>query len=135
MGVEYEHYLIPTRPLQRPSAERVLAFIEAMREEGWISRKPRYPSSPHDFVARDDAGKLPAKLTVAWLRERRAALRLRWTLAEGTRYPLTRLPYVRDGMYWDLEIHWSRYYLPTRVEDLWRASSIKTDCGEKLARG
>jgi hypothetical protein len=135
MGVEYEHYLIPTRPLQRPSAERILRLIEAMRDEGWISKSPRYRSEPHTFVARGESGKLPAKLTAAWLRDRRAALRLTWTLSEASRYPLTRLPYLRDGMYWDLEIHWSRHYLPATVPDLDHVTALKTDCGDRIVRG
>jgi hypothetical protein len=135
MGVEYVHWLIPTRPLQRPSAERVLAFLRAMHEDGWIAGSPRERRSAPTYASAGDAGRLPAKPTVAWLRDRRAKLSIRWSLTETSRYPLTRLPYLREGMYWDLELHWTRYYLPTPVEDLWRARSIKTDCGEKLLRG
>lgn len=134
MGVEYAHYLLPTRPLQRPSAERVRTFLRALREEGWIAGSSRGRRSPAEYASSVDSGKLPAEPTVAWLRERRAKLRIRWSLTEASRYPLTRLPFVREGMYWDLELRWTRYYLPTPVEDLSRATSIKTDCGDHLAR-
>src|SRR5262249_61208605 len=56
-------------------------------------------------------------------------------LSGPSRYPLTPLPYDRDWFYWDLEIHWSRYYLPSTASDLGRVTSIKTDCGETLVRG
>ncbi|MFT3766899.1 MAG: hypothetical protein QM820_15480 [Minicystis sp.] len=134
MGVEYTHYLLPTRPLQRPSAERVLAFMQALRGDGWIAAGPRGQREPCEYASGVDSGRLPAKVSVNWLRQRRAKLRIRWSLNEASRYPLTRRPYLRKGMYWDLELHWTRYYLPTPVQDLGRVVSIKTDCGDHLAR-
>lgn len=131
MGVEYQHFLFPTEPRKRPSAERLASFIEALHEEGWIADgaldAPSYQSSK-------DRGKLPGRPKAPWLRERKEALRMIWPLNPPSRYPLTRLPYEREHLTWALEIHWSRWFLPCPDDELLRALATKSDCGDPLRR-
>lgn len=131
MGVEYQHYLFPNEPRKRPSAEKLVAFIEALHEEGWIAEdafeKPSY-------VSTIDRGELVPKPTAAWLRERKEALRMIWPLTLPTRYPLTRLPYEQEHLTWSLEVHWSRWFLPCPDDELLGALRTKSDCGDALRR-
>jgi hypothetical protein len=146
VGVEYQHFLVPTEPSLRPSAERIVAFVEALEEQRWIarpsdpSRRPRYKAvldGPAPKKKRLDllgSWALPRPLEPGWLRERKAAIEMTWPQTAESRYPLTRFPYLRESMYWSIEIHWTRWFLPVSADNLYDGAKLACACGESVLR-
>jgi hypothetical protein len=134
VGVEYSHYLLPVRPLQRPSAERIVRLVGALRREGFLPADARAVAGRGEFVSSRDRGRAPHALTAEFLRHRKSMIRMRWEMGPPLRHPLTRPPYDHDAMTWAIELHWSRHYLPTPAAELDRGLSLSTDCGDALTR-
>ncbi len=152
MGVEYKHMTF-VRGRYRPSAERIARFARALADEGWIaspktlrekkvppSRLPKAASRTGAMVHLPGPKWEPAPFapTAEWLRSQKPHLKLSWPMVDvlehGWRFPIEPLPYLRKGLSYELEIHWSRHYLDvvSNVED-WPVFSGRCVCGTALA--
>jgi hypothetical protein len=154
MGVEYQHYVIPQEPGFRPSAERIASFVRALLADQWIvgPDDPAFQKRLANgcftkgthvgaarktgaFVELEAKEPAPRAITAEWLRERKRAIKLVWptemAFETGARFPLSRAPYVREWVYFAIELHWSRYFLQCSGENT-RCAAITCTCGASL---
>lgn len=152
MGVEYRHMTF-VRGRYRPSAARVARFARALAEEGWIAspktfREKKVPASRLPQAASRSGALLrvpgqrpepaPFAPTAEWLRSKKPYVELAWPMVDvlelGWRFPVQPLPYFRERLYYELEIHWSQHYLDVvSNEDRWPEFSGRCACGTDLA--
>jgi hypothetical protein len=154
MGVEYRHTLIPKKMTYWPKAERVSRFAAALTREGWVFA-PGTPAfkklvnegnfdegcmyedaaktgASFETIGRK-AGSAPLPLSASWLRSHRTGVTVSWPIERafelGARYPLTSTPYIREWVYFAIEIEWSRLLLGVAGENFSSPSRIVCTCG------
>lgn len=152
MGVEYMHVAL-ARGRYRPSAERLARFARSLAEAGWIAspktlREKKVPSWRLPKSASRSGAMFrgpgqtwepaPFAPTAEWLRSAKPSLELSWPMVNvlelGWRFPVEPLPFLREGLYYELGIHWSRHYRDVVFnEPHWPEFSGRCVCGVDLA--
>jgi hypothetical protein len=115
-----------------------------MTKGGSFGRGAAHASARRTGASYDDASceewsrgtPLPYPVKPAWLRAHKRALAMRWPIENvfelGLRYPLTRLPYTREWIYFSYELHWSRHLIEIVAENV-DSPAPRCVCGATLS--